>query len=193
MLVPACQKTVTDVQDDPVREKQIPEKVEAEILGIMEKDWKSLLDTLKYFNSNILKQGKTNGTGPDGVYYELAFGRDEEDNATAVFSVRDSLFAKATGIFFPIAMKVETLGTVLGVSVDGCAVLHLNVGNVGVAAPPDFLFDSDSSAELSYENSGIGYITRETYENEDYSTGKYFVIHYYHDPRTFAFNDTIFH
>lgn len=192
-VLSACQQTLPVKPDPPVREKDIPEKVEAEMLEILEKDWMSLLDTVKYFNANLLSQGVTKGTGPDGVYYELAMEWHEDGTVSMAFFVQDSLFATASGSLIPARLKVKALETVLEVAVEDCASLHLSVGNIGVKASPDFLIRKHSSAELQYENAVVGYITREYFENEDYIPGMYFLIHYYNDPRTFAFYDNIFH
>ena len=192
-VLSACQQTLPDKPDPPVREKDIPEKVEAEMLEILEKDWMSLLDTVKYFNANLLSQGVTKGTGPDGVDYELAIDCHEDGIVFMSFFVQDSLFATASGSLVPTKLKVKAPGTVLEVGVDDYASLHLSVGNIGVNASPDFLTTKHSSAELQYENAVVGYITRDYFENEDYIPGMYFVVHYYNDPRTFAFYDNIFH
>lgn len=172
----------------PERVLSMPEKVEKEIVEVLSKDWKSLADTIAYFNSVLLSKGRLEGRGPDGVYYGLRFSFG--NNAlTMDFQVEDSLCATIRGRVKPLELGLGAFDTEISIEKETRDSIGLRFSRVRIISPAFFISDDGHQASLLYEGSRVGFITREELENTDYSTGKYIVIHYYEDPRTFALYD----
>lgn len=182
----ACNKH-RELPSPPERELSVPEKVEKELTDVLAKDWKSLADTLHYFDSTMLSKGSFKGTGPDGVYYELDIRT--RPSLKASFEVEDSTFIAMEGKMRPMELKVTAIGTEIGIKKEEKDSVSLSVSKIKVTAPETFLSSTEHKASLFYENRRVGYLTREEFENTDYSTGAYIVIHYYNDHRTFAIYD----
>lgn len=183
----ACNKHRELPSPTPERELSVPEKVEKELTDVLAKDWKSLADTLHYFDSTMLSKGKFKGTGPDGVYYELDIRT--RPSLKASFEVEDSTFIAMEGKIRPMELKMTVIGTEIGIKKEVSDSVSLSVSKIKVTAPETFLSSTEHKASLFYENRHVGYLTREEFENTDYSTGTYIVIHYYNDHRTFAIYD----
>ena len=173
----------------PERELSIPEKVEKEITDVLSKDWKSLSDTLAYFDSTMLSKGKTKGKAPDGVYYELSVEPKKNLGFEADFKVADSIRVAVNGQLIPLSLSLKACDTEMAVNSERMDSIGLSVSNVKVIAPMYFLIGENHQAPLIYKEQRVGYLTREMFENTDYSTGTYIVVHYYGDPRTFALYD----
>lgn len=173
----------------PERELSVPEKVEKEMTDVVSKDWKSLTDTLNYFNSNMLLKGRIKGTAPDGVYYEMDMNLAPSDSISISFKIQDSLWVKVSGSMNPVILTLTALGTDMVIKEEQADSCSLSVSNLTVIAPINFLLKNEHTASLAYKGERVGWLTREIFENPDYSTGTYVVIHYFNDPRTFALFD----
>lgn len=185
----ACNKQEGQPVPRPEREPSMPEKVEKEMREVLGKDWKSLSDTVQYFNTNLLRKGKTRGKGPDKVYYELDFRMLSINEFESVFTVEDSIMAAVNGKLKPTQLSLTALNTVLDMNKEKKDSIGVAVSNVKVIAPLRFFLDKDHRAALLFEGERVGWLTREDFENTDYSTGTYIVIHYYGDNRSFALFD----
>lgn len=190
ILIPSCNKEQALPEPHPERELSVPEKVEKEMMDVLSRDWKSLSDTLDYFRTTMLDKGKTRGVAPDGVYYEFNVKIDDVSSGlTADFKVEDSTWVSMSGKMIPLQVKLRACDTDLSIKDEQKDSLSLSVSDIKVISPADFLFKTDHEASLLYKEERVGYLTREEFENPDYSTGTYIVIHYYNDPRTFALYD----
>lgn len=185
----SCGKQEAGPLPQPERELSIPEKVEKEMMDVLSKDWKSLSDTLAYFDSTMLSKGITKGKAPDGVYYELSVKSKGDMGFEADFKVADSTWAVVNGQLVPLSLSLKACNTEIVVSNEKKDSISLSVSNVKVIAQMCFLIENDHQAPLLYKEQRVGYLTREMFENTDYSTGLYIVVHYYGDPRTFAIYD----
>lgn len=185
----ACSKGEDLPKPGPERELSLPEKVEKEVTDVLSNDWGSLSDTLDYFTSTMLRKGKFRGKGPDGVYYEMKVNDEGGLGFKAEFIVEDSLFAAVSGHLIPTDISLQAFDTEFSIKKETSDSSSLTISKVKVIAPDCFLFEDGHRAPLLYEGSRVGFLTREEFENTDYTTGKYIVIHYYDDPRTFAIYD----
>lgn len=189
ILLPACNKEQALPEPHPERELSVPEKVEKEMMDVLSRDWKSLSDTLDYFRTTMLDKGKTRGVAPDGVYYEFNVKIDALSKLNAIFKVEDSTWVSMNGKMIPFQIKLRACDADFSIKEEEADSLSLSVSDVKVIAPADFVFKTENKAPLLYKEERVGYLTREEFENPDYSTGTYIVIHYYNDPRTFALYD----
>jgi len=171
----------------PERELSMPERVESELLSIASKGWVPLVDTLAYFHDNFIKQGKFEGIGPDKVHYELKAVLGKDSLVTLFFNIQDSTHLTAYGKLKPVTLAVKALGTEISVSKTCIDSTILNADAISVIMPDRFMTGGKGNAQLLFQNRRVGFITREAFENEDYTVGKYLVLHYYDDVRTFAF------
>lgn len=183
----ACRKEDELPAPQPQRELSVPEKVEREVVAVLSKDWQSLSDTLDYFNRTMLLKGKTRGTGPDGVYYELKTRITPEFRMT--FTIEDYTWLELRGKLIPTDLKFSACAVEMGIRAAQNDTTSLSVCDIEVLVPKEFLTNVDKCSPLLYQGERVGYLTREKFENIDYSTGTYMVIHYYNDPRTFAIYD----
>lgn len=188
LCLSSCDKQDAGSQLQRERELSIPEKVEKEVMDVLSKDWKSLSDTLAYFNSTMLSKWKTKGTAPDGVYYELR-AKSKDLLFEVDFIIADSTWAAVKGQLLPLRLNLKACDSEIAITQEKDDSIGLSVSNVMVIASKDFLSDVNRQASLLYSEQRVGYITREMFENTDYSIGTYFVAHYYGDPRTFAIYD----
>lgn len=189
ILIPSCNKEQALPEPHPERELSVPEKVEKEMMDVLSRDWKSLSDTLDYFRTTMLDKGKTRGVAPDGVYYEFNVKIDALSKLNAIFKVEDSTWVSMNGKMIPFQIKLRACDADFSIKEEEADSLSLSVSDVKVIAPADFVFKTENKAPLLYKEERVGYLTREEFENPDYSTGTYIVIHYYNDPRTFALYD----
>lgn len=185
LAINGCAKEASDIPETP-RELSIPEKVEADLLEIASHDWLSLKDTLVYFNNNFIKNGKTKGYGPDKVYYELNTSKTTK-GVKMEFIVQDSVFVTAHGYIDPVSLQANAFNTDFTLETAESDSLSIKANTINVIAPRSFGSDPDATASLLFEGERVGYLTRETFENEDYTTSSHIVVHYYNDTRTFAF------
>ena len=188
LLILACRKQ-EQPEPQPEMELSVPEKVEKEIAAVLSKDWKSLVDTLDYFDSTMLSKGQTKGKGPDGVYYELDVRILVESGLSASFKIEDSTWAAINGKIIPLSLDLTAGDTRIAIKKESADSTSLSVSCVKVIVPSGFLTDTEHQAPLLYKEERVGYLTRNELENTDYSTGTYIIIHYYNDPRTFAIYD----
>lgn len=188
-LLLSCSKETREPSPLPERTLSMPEKVEKEFADVLSKDWKSLSDTLSYFNSNLLSKGHFKGTAPDGVFYRLDFSLRSSAAVAVGFIVEDSTFVTLEGRIFPLAVSLHAFGSEIAIKRESADSLSLCISNLKVKGPILFFLNGSHQAGLLYDDERVGYITRERLENPDYSTGTYPVIHYYNDPRTFALYD----
>lgn len=189
LCLSSCVKQDAGPSPQPERELSIPEKVEKEMVDVLSKDWKSLSDTLAYFDSTMLSKGMTKGKAPDGVYYELRVESKWDMGFEADFKVADSTWAVVNGQFVPLSLRLKACDTEIAVSNEKKDSISLSVPDVKVIAPIYFLIENDHQAPLLYKEQRVGFLTREMFENTDYSTGTYIVVHYYGDSRTLAIYD----
>lgn len=188
LLVLGCTKQ-QESEPLPEREPSIPEKVEGQIVDFLSTKWQILSDTLDYFNSNMLLRGKTRGTAPDGVYYELDIDAGLKSATNISFTVADSTWVIISGSLLPLDLNIKVLGTETTIEKGQGGSTVLSVSDVKVVLPAGFLQKKDLQAPLYFEGKEVGWITWDVFENTDYSTGTYIIIHYYGDPRTFAIFD----
>lgn len=188
----SCKKQQGQPEPGPERELSVPEKVEKELTDVLSKDWKSLADTLGYFDSTMLSKGKSNGTAPDGVYYELRVDIRDSSSVEAVFIVQDSTWAAVNGRIRPLLVVLTACDTEISIEKEEADSVGLSVSKVKVIAPGGFLFKKDHKASLLYEGKRVGYLTSDDFEDTDYGTVTCLVAHYYNDPRTFALIDNGF-
>lgn len=189
LLCISCTGDVDIPSPLPERELSVPEKVEKEISGALSKDWKSLADTLEYFNSQMLSKGRFRGKAPDGVHYELRISLEDKTSISVVFKVEDSVFVSVNGSISPLEVTLSSQETEIGIKKETPDSTSLSISKVKATGPDRFFLDDSSRAVLYYEDRQVGYIVWEEFENPDYSTGKYPVVHYYNDPRTFTLYD----
>jgi len=189
LLIISCEKQQTEPEPTPKPEPTIPELVEKDLMNILSKDWQSVADTIQYFRTNIINQGKTKGTGPDGVYYELNVNFTKINNLEATFKVQDSIWVKASGQIYPLEIKVRACDTDLKIKRESGLTTSLTIEKIQAIFPDNFLIEEDIQAPLLYNSEEVGYLTRTEMENLDYTTGKYLIVHYNDDPRTFALYD----
>ena len=192
LLVLSCSKGPDNPVSPPERELSVPEKVEKELMDVLSKDWKSLSDTFEYFYSSMLSKGICKGKAPDGVYYELDIKGKEGPALEATFIIEDSTWAAVNGYIRPLEIKLLALDTEIAIKKELRDSTSLTVSKVKVIAPLCFLLEDMHQAPLLYEGCRVGYLTRDGFENTDYSTGTYIVAHYFNDPRTFAMYDNGF-
>lgn len=192
LLVLSCSKGPDNPVSPPERELSVPEKVEKELMDVLSKDWKSLSDTFEYFYSSMLSKGICKGKAPDGVYYELDIKGKEGPALEATFIIEDSTWAAVNGYIRPLEIKLLALDTEIAIKKELRDSTSLTVSKVKVIAPLCFLLEDMHQAPLLYEGRRVGYLTRDGFENTDYSTGTYIVAHYFNDPRTFAMYDNGF-
>lgn len=171
------------------RELSVPEKVEKEIMDVLSKDWKTLSDTLNYFDSTLLSKGRLSGVAPDGVYYELAVRKKGELGIEADFSIEDSIWVAVSGRIVPLELCFSAFDTEIAIRKEAGDSSSLSVSKIKVIAPQCFITGANHQASLLFEGRRVGFLTWEKFENTDYSTGTYIVAHYYNDPRTFAIYD----
>lgn len=188
----SCKKQQGQPEPGPERELSMPEKVEKELMDVLSKDWKSLADTLEYFDSTMLSKGKSKGTAPDGVYYELSVDVTDSSGVEAVFKVQDSTWAAVNGRIKPLGVALTACGTEISIKKESTDSVGLSVSNVDVIAPGYFLLKKDSKAALLYKGRRVGYLTLEEFEDTDYGAVTCLVAHYYDDLRTFALIDNGF-
>lgn len=177
----------------PERELSVPEKVEKTLVDILSKDWKSLADTLEYFGSNMLLNGKSRGIAPDGVYYELSVHLIGNYNVEAIFKVQDSIWAVVRGQIDPLEATLDAYDTEILIKKEKNDSTSLSVPNVKVILPHSFLFEKGHEASLLYDGKRAGYLTLDEFEDTDYSAITCLVVHYYNDSRTFALMDNGFY
>lgn len=189
LAVYSCDSRLEDPVSPPVRELSIPEMVEQELVDITSRDWKSLSDTLAYFDSTMLSKGITRGIAPDGVYYELVVRARTLFELDAAFMVEDSLWAKIKEDIIPFEMKLFACDTEIAIKQEKKDTCSLSALNLKVMAPLCFLTDNRHKAPLLYMGQRVGYLTLAEFENLDYSTGICLVVHYYNDARTFVLFD----
>lgn len=187
----SCRKQEQPVPG-PERELSVPEKVEKELADVLSKDWKSLADTLEYFDSTILSKGKRKGIAPDGVYYELRVDIGDSLDVEAVFKVQDSTWAAISGKIKPLGVTLTACDTEISIKKEKNDSSSLSVSNVEVIVPCGFLFEKGHRAHLLYEGKRVGYLTLDKFEDTDYSAVSCIVVHYYNDPRTFVLIDNGF-
>ena len=192
LLVLSCSKGPDNPVSPPERELSVPEKVEKELMDVLSKDWTSLSDTFEYFYSSMLSKGICKGKAPDGVYYELDIKGKEGPALEATFIIEDSTWAAVNGYIRPLEIKLLALDTEIAIKKELRDSTSLTVSKVKVIAPLCFLLEDMHQAPLLYEGRRVGYLTRDGFENTDYSTGTYIVAHYFNDPRTFAMYDNGF-
>lgn len=192
LLVLSCSKGPDNPVSPPERELSVPEKVEKELMDVLSKDWKSLSDTFEYFYSSMLSKGICKGKAPDGIYYELDIKGKEGPALEATFIIEDSTWAAVNGYIRPLEIKLLALDTEIAIKKELRDSTSLTVSKVKVIAPLCFLLEDMHQAPLLYEGRRVGYLTRDGFENTDYSTGTYIVAHYFNDPRTFAMHDNGF-
>lgn len=185
----SCDRRQVEPMLPPERELSMPEKVEKEILDVLMRDWKSLSDTLDYFDSTMLSKGRLRGTAPDGVYYELKIGRMDGSCIETAFMVKDSVWASVSGKLIPLELSLKACGTQMAVMKEKKDTFSISVSNIRARVPILFFFDTEHQAPLLYQDEAVGYLTRTEFENPDYSTGTYLVVNYYDDPRTFSAYD----
>lgn len=185
----SCNKAPEPGEPNPERELSVPEKVEKDLAGILSKDWQDLSDTLSYFNSTMLSKGRLKGVAPDSVYYELNLSLKPKIGLEATFKVEDSTFVTVRGQIIPLSLNLSAFDMEIGINRVSPDSLALTASKVKVIAPNLFLLSKKLQAPLYYDGSPVGFLTREEFENTDYSTGVYLVAHYYDDPRTFALID----
>lgn len=185
----SCNKGAGHPAPQPERKLSVPEKVEKVVTDVLSKDWTSLSDTLSYFDSTMLSKGRFKGKGPDGVYYELRITLNGISEIEADFRIEDSCWVAVTGKVIPLGISLNAFETTLALKAQTQDSTSLTVSNVTAVAPNRFFLEQDQRAALYYDSLPVGFITREEFENIDYSTGTYLVIHYYDDPRTFALYD----
>lgn len=185
----SCTKGTDFPSSLPERDLSTPEKVEKEIMEVLSKDWKGLSGSIAYFNATLLSKGKFEGKAPNGVFYRLRISFDDMDSMTMSFQVEDSLWATVTGRIFPLEISLNAFDTEFTIEKETLDSTSLSFSNIKVISPDLFLFNDKHQASLLYEERRVGFISREEFENTDYSSGKYLVIHYYDDPRSFAFYD----
>lgn len=189
LLVLSCSKELGNPVPPPERELSVPEKVEKELMDVLSKDWKSLSDTFEYFYSSMLSKGICKGKAPDGVFYELDIKGKDGPALKAEFKIEDSTWAAVNGYIRPLEIKLLALDTEIAIKKEPRDSSSLTVSKIKVITPLCFLFDDRHQAPLLYEGRRVGYLTRDEFENTDYSTGTYIVVHYYNDPRTFSIYD----
>ena len=187
----SCRKQEQPVPG-PKRELSVPEKVEKELTGVLSKDWKSLTDTLDYFESAMLFKGKRKGIAPDGVYYELRVEVRDSSSVEAVFIVQDSTWVSVRGQIKPFEVILTACDTEMSVRKEKDDSVGLSVSSVEAIVPPLFLFEKDHKAPLLYEGQRVGYLSLDSFEDTDYSAVTCLVAHYYSDQRTFALIDNGF-
>lgn len=187
ILFASCSKQPGRPSSPAERELSVPEKVEAEFMHILSGDWKGLSDTLDYFCSTLLSRGLTEGTGPDGVRYKLSARLQPE--AEASFMVEDSTWLRAWGKIVPLDMKVHACGAEISVKCVRPDSVSLSAYDLRVIAPWDFLVRQDHRAPLSYAGRRVGCLTRESFENSNYSAVTGIVVRYDDDPRSFSFHE----
>lgn len=192
LLVLSCSKRPDNPISPPERELSVPEKVEKDLMDVLSKDWKSLSDTFEYFYSSMLSKGIFKGKAPDGVFYELDIKGKDGPALEAEFRIEDSTWAAVNGYIRPLEIKLIAFDTEIAIKKELRDSSSLAVSKVKVIAPLCFLFEDRHQAPLLYEGCRVGYLTRDEFENTDYSTGTYIVAHYYNDPRTFALYDNGF-
>ena len=185
----SCKKRQEQPEPGPKRELSVPEKVEKALTDVLSKDWKSLADTLDYFDSTMLSKGKRKGTAPDGVYYELRIEVRDSSGVEAVFKVQDSTWVAARGQIKPFEVILTACDTEMSVKKEKDDSLSLSVSSVEAIVPLRFLFGKDHKVPLLYEGRPVGYLMLESFEDTDYSAVTCLVAHYYNDPRTFALID----
>lgn len=188
-LVYACDKQQTQPAPEPERELSVPEKVELEIMDILSRDWASLSDTLEYFHSTMLSEGIMKGTAPDGVYYELRLEDKSKTELEATFIVTDSTWATVNGSISPLELSLDACHTDIIIKKEQIDTCSLSASAIKVMMPIGFLATKKQQAPLIFEGKRVGYLTLDEFENTDYSTGIYLVVHYDNDPRTFSAYD----
>jgi len=190
-IIVACE--TESVQSEPIssRTQSIPEQVETDLFDVFSKDWSKLADTVNYFNKNLLLKGRSEGYGPDSVWYELAL-RTSKATLAAEFYIEDSLWFRAQGMLYPLRVELEAYSTLVSVQQDIVDSIAFSVNDITVNAPHGFATVEGSTAQLYYHNEKVGYVDIEQFENDDYSTGKYLVVHYDGDNRSFSYYDNGF-
>lgn len=185
----SCSGDAVNPVPGPVRELSVPEKVEKAITDVLSKNWKTLSDTLAYFDSTLLSKGIFKGTAPDGVRYELDLKKVDSSAFEASFKIEDSTWVAINGWTNPPSANLSAFGTEISIAKERRDSSSLSVSDVKAVAPDRFFREDGHSAPLLYKGTGVGWLTREEFENTDYSTGVYVVAHYHNDPRTFAIYD----
>jgi len=189
LLVPAlvlsCEKT-PEPAPAPEPEKSLPEQVEGDLMDILSRDWKSLSDTLDFFYNDMLIEGRTSGIGSDGVYYELS-GEADSTYADLNFYVEDSLWANFFGSISPEYLMLSALDATVEFEKKG----DMLAVTLDEKIRAEFSQKDTTSVPVSYCGEAIGYIDLQEFENTDFSTGKYPVMHYYGDVRTFSFYENL--
>ena len=189
LLFLSCTKGTDIPSPRPERDLSTPEKVEREIMEVLSKDWKSLADTFAYFNSNLLIKRKFRGWGPDGVFYGLRISSNSITSMTIEFQVEDSIWVYANGSIIPPDINLHAFDTNISIEKVKQDSTSLSFSTIKVVGPDMFFCEDKHQSILFFEGSKVGYIILDELENTDYSTGKYLIVHYYNDPRTFAFYD----
>lgn len=192
LLVFSCTKGTDAPSPRPERELSMPEKVETELMEVLSYDWKALFDTLSYFNSTMLSKGEFKGKGPDGVYYELRVTAGDTSGLRADFIVEDSTWVTINGRIDPLEISLHAHETEIAIEKESRDSTSLRLSRIKAVCPDLFFLVDNRQAVLLYEGRRVGFITREEFENTDYSTGTYLVVHYDDDPRTFALYDNGF-
>lgn len=192
LLVFSCTKGTDAPSPRPERELSVPEKLETELMEVLSHDWKGLFDTLSYFNSTLLSKGEFKGKAPDGVYYELRTTAGYTSGLQADFMVEDSTWVTVNGQTGPLELSLHALDTEIVIEKESRDSTSLRLSRIKAVCPDLFFLEDNHRAVLLYEGCRVGFITREEFENTDYSTGTYLVVHYDDDPRTFALYDNGF-
>lgn len=189
LVVLSCSRRLEEPEIQTERELSVAEKVEKEMMEVLSRDWKTLSDTLSYFDSEMLSKGRLKGIAPDGVYYELDLGRKDGLGVEADFSVEDSTWVSVCGQIVPLGICLSAFDTEFTIRKESGDSTSLSVSEIKVVAPLFFLCEKDLQASLLFEGRYVGFLTWERFENTDYSTGTYVVAHFNNDPRTFAIYD----
>lgn len=189
LFIISCGKGLEEPATQTERELSVPEKVEDEIMHVLSKDWKSLSDTLSYFDSTMLSEGRFKGTAPDGVYYELAVRKTDGLGVEADFSIEDSIWAAVNWQIASREICLSAFDTEIAIRKEEGDSSSLSVSKIKLIAPMLFMFQESHRASLLFEGRRVGFLTWDEFENTDYSTGTYIVAHYNNDPRTFATYD----
>jgi len=190
LLFTCCEKQENEPAPGPERELTLPEQIEKDLTDILGKNWNGLADTLHYFDSTMLSQGKVKGIAPDGIYYELKVKIQNLRTIQATFTVKDSIWIDATGQILPLQLDVRACDTDFRFKHESLDTTSISANKILVKVPLGFIISKNKQSTLFYQDKKVGYITLTDFENPDYTTGKYLIIHYDNDSRTFSFYDS---
>jgi len=188
-LFTCCEKQQDEPAPGPEREITLPEQIEKDITDILGKNWIGLADTLQYFDSTMLSQGKYKGIAPDGVYYELKVNVTDSNSIQATFTVQDSIWINAVGQILPFHLDLRACDTDFSFKRETLDTTSITADKIQVRIPVGFILSEDNQSTLLYWGQKVGYITLTEFENPDYTTGRHIIVHYYNDSRTFSYYD----